>query len=141
MGNPMHTFVMVLVPPDTEDILQKVTDLLAPYQTGKGAGEQIYVEGEELQRLADYARLPVEDLPHIADYVLEWTKISPGRVNSRGLFYNKADGVWDYWKIGGRRDGFVQGKSRVTKGRSNYGLEHEQLQHNICPARELPKDI
>src|SRR5579862_5754645 len=104
----MHTFVVVLVPPNTQDVLQKVTDLLAPYdEKVDEVYEQIYIEGEELQQLADYAGLPVGDLPHIADYVLEWTKIASGMVNDRGLSYNRADGCWDYWKIGGRCDGVV----------------------------------
>jgi hypothetical protein len=111
-----------------------------PYQVGKAVVEQVYIEGEELRRLADYAGLPVEDSPHLADCVFEWTKISSGMVNNRGLFYNKVESRWDYWVIGGRCDGFVQGKSRVTRDRSTYGPEHEQLQYNTCLASELPRD-
>lgn len=139
----MHTFVAVLVPSDTMDILQKVTDLLAPYEANRAniVPQKVYIEGEDLQRLAEYAGLPVEDLPHLADYVLEWAKITSGMVDDRGLFYIKSEGCWDYWKIGGRWDGVIQGKSRNTRGRSNYGPEHEQLQYNLCPVSELPKDV
>jgi hypothetical protein len=136
----MHTLVVVLVPPDTQDVLQKVTDLLAPYKVGKAIGEQIYIEGEELHRLADYAGLPVEDKPHLADYVFEWTKISSGLVDERGLYY-RDEGCWDDWTIGGQWDGVVQGKSHLTNGRGGNRSVSKQLRDNICPVGELPKDL
>lgn len=76
----MHSFVMVLVPADAEDVMQAVKDLLIPHRGG-----------------------------------------------------------WDYWAIGGRWDGVIQGKSRNTTGSSNYGPEHEQLQYNVSPVRGLPQ--
>lgn len=79
----MHSFVMVLIPADVEDVMQAVTEVLS------------HSEGS----------------------------------------------CWDYWVIGGRWDGVIQGKSRNTKGRSNYGPECEQLQYNICPVREFPPDV
>ncbi len=138
----MHQFTLVLVPADTQDILRQVTDLLAPYdEKVDEVFERSYIEGEELERLAEYAGFSMEDLPHLANYVLEWTRVSFGRVDDKGLFYVRKGGCWDYWKIGGRWDGVVQGKSRNTKGRSNYGPEHEQLQCNICAVKELPKNL
>lgn len=141
----MHYFVMVLVPADTEDVMQAVADLMEPFNHWKEVERsKRYLEDYEIQEMADHYGLSKIDLPALAQYVCEYWERKEGGLDEQGLFmietYNP-NSHWDYWAIGGRWDGVIQGKSRNTKGRSNYGPEHEQLQYNICPVRELPENV
>lgn len=141
----MHHFVMVLVPADTEDVMQAAVDLMEPFNDRKNEEpHRRYLEGEEIQRMAKHYGLSEADLPALAQCVSKYYRVKEGGLDEQGLFvvqvYNP-QGMWDYWAIGGRWDGVIQGKSRITKGLSNYGPEHEQLQYNICSVRALSPDV
>lgn len=44
---------------------------------------------------------------------------------------------WDYWRIGGRWDGAIQGKPRESDRGFNWGDEHESLTYNLASAADL----
>ncbi len=141
----MHSFVMVLVPADTQDVMQTVTEVLSHSDSNKEVEpHKVYVESEPLQMLAkSYGFIFSTDLPALAARMSE-TMATRYEIDEHGIFTvttNNYQSCWDYWVIGGRWDGVIQGKSRNTKGLGNYGPEHEQLQYNICPVRELSPDV
>lgn len=140
----MHTFAVVLVPADTEDVLQAVTHILSFSDSNKEVEpHKCYRNNKFIEMDAEEYGIPVTDLAAIAARLNEEHELIYV-VDEYGIFYITTfnyQRCWDYWKIGGRWDGVIQGKSRNTKGRSNYGPEHEQLQYNICPVSELPADV
>lgn len=141
----MHVFTIVLIPADTQDIKAAVNALLERFSDEKRVeAYKGYVKGQKLQQMAEFYGLPETDLPALASHLKGYYGADEAGVDEGGLYYistRNPQGRWDYWVIGGRWDGVIQGKSRNTKGRSNYGPEHEQLQYNICPVRELPADV
>lgn len=141
----MHWFTIVLVPADTKDIEAAVDALLEPYSEYREVEPyKGYIEGKELQLFAEWSNIPVTDLAALAKNVPAWKGQGEGGVDERGLYFMSSlnpQAMWDHWHIGGRWDGVIQGKSRNTKGRSNYGPEHEELQYNTCSVAELAPDI
>lgn len=140
----MHFFTIVLVPSDTQDVETAVDALLEPYSEYREVEPyKVYIEGERLHHFAERSNIPATDLTALAKNVLAWTGQGKGRIDERGLYFmstKNPQALWDHWHIGGW-DGVIQGSSRNTKGRSNYGPEHEQLQYNICPVRALSPDV
>jgi hypothetical protein len=140
----MHTFASVLVPANTEDILQAVTHILSFSDSNKEVEpHKVYLDNKLLQRWLETYEIPVTDLAGLAERLSSIGE-TPYEADGGGVFYISTYNYqccWDYWKIGGRWDGVIQGKSRNTRGRSNYGPEHEQLQYNMCSVSELPADV
>lgn len=49
---------------------------------------------------------------------------------------------WDWWRIGGRWDGEIQGNRRDDgEGGFNFGDDHKQLRHNIALVSDLKPDF
>ena len=56
---------------------------------------------------------------------------------TRETQYNP-DSKWDWYSIGGRWDGAIQGEERPSKdGGFNFGDEHHHIEHNITKASDL----
>ena len=47
---------------------------------------------------------------------------------------------WDWWRIGGRWNGDIQGESKGDGDGYNFGEEFQQLKPNVIPVSELLKD-
>lgn len=54
------------------------------------------------------------------------------------------DKEWDWWRIGGRYDGYFEpedvAKARETSRGFNFDAVNEQLAHNNLPAKDVPAD-
>ncbi|HEY7358119.1 MAG TPA: hypothetical protein VH590_16680 [Ktedonobacterales bacterium] len=140
----MHAFAVVLVPAGTEDVLQAVTHILSFSDSNKEVEpHKVYLSNDLLRIWSEMYGIPITDLSDLAERMNEESK-TIYEIDKGGIFCittSNYQGQWDYWVIGGRWDGVIQGKSRNTKGRSNYGPEHEQWQYNICPVSGLHADV
>jgi len=49
---------------------------------------------------------------------------------------------WDWWVIGGRWDGAIQGEYRESHDHGfNFGEEHHQIEYNSIPVEKLPEEF
>ena len=138
----MHVFTMVLVPADTQDIKAAVDALLERFNYERRVEPyKVRVEGQKLQAMAEFYGLPETDLPaFISRLKGYYGGVEEGGLDEGGLFYistGNPQGRWDYWVIGGRWDGVIQGKSCTV----SVGPGEDELQYNICPVNELPDDL
>lgn len=44
---------------------------------------------------------------------------------------------WDWWRVGGRWDGLIQGVVRLSSGGFNSGPDHERIENNSRPVEDL----
>lgn len=130
-----HFMVTVLVPKDTQDIVDKANELLAPYDENINVAPYIYKTREELllekeevtkqvnsvncpDYLKDY-RGKIEKMS-LAKFVRDFHGKEVDEEENLLTTYNKKS-RWDWYVIGGRWDG--------------------TLPNNICPVSEIPKDF
>jgi len=48
---------------------------------------------------------------------------------------------WDWWVVGGRWDGSIQGDQRSSENGFNFGEQHHQYQNNICTTESLVEKL
>jgi hypothetical protein len=137
----MHFFTLVLIPADTQDIKTKVDTLLEAFHYEREVKPyKAYVTSERLQDMAEVYKLPETDLPGLAAHVKGWFGAEEVGIDEGGLFYisiRNPQGTWDWWGIGGRWNGVIQGATCPI----NSGSEDDTLRHNICLVGELPPHI
>ncbi|MDG6987695.1 MAG: hypothetical protein JRN21_00010 [Nitrososphaerota archaeon] len=155
-----HYFLAVLLNKDNgTNFKEKAEELLAPYDEqlkGVEHEETCYCVGREARRNAYNAardrfgshKASIESL----DYAMKTFESDPKRSSpdSKCEFclgtgkcktvYNPK-GEWDWWRVGGRWDGAIQGKPQDYDGHGNvFGEGH--LEHNIStPKFMLDHDI
>jgi hypothetical protein len=137
----MHFFTLVLIPADTPDIKTSVETLLETFNYEKRVeAYKAYMAGERLQRMAKFYKLPETDLPALATHLKSYCGAEESGIDEGGLFYISTinpQGTWDWWAIGGRWNGVIQGATCPI----NLGPEDDKLRHNICRVSELPQGI
>jgi hypothetical protein len=136
-----HYYGVVLVPSNTSDIKAQVAQLLErfnintelpPYKDYMTDSTRAYhsrrhkIAPGRWQELAEAVN-PDEEQPWLAD--------------EHGLYKmstRNPAGAFDWWMIGGRWDGVIQGERRPG---SPYEDEHQRVEHNSCLARELRASV
>lgn len=108
MHKCVYTFVHSL-----DNIDSEVDDNLAPFF--EGLDVQAYKEHlseADILLMAKYFDLPSNDLIGLSKKLPEWSDCEGG-IDSEGLFEirrENPDGMWDWYIIGGRWDGYIHGK-------------------------------
>lgn len=119
-----HFVTLVLVPPGANDVERAVEQLLAPFDEGlRMAPYKCYVEGKELERMQEQYKL--RSRAELVPKLKEWFG-HDGGVDTKGLYYLSTynpQSEWDWWKIGGRWTGFLDG----------YDPETDPANIEVCP--------
>ena len=172
----MHSLVFVLVPPDTAQIKEKVTELLSPAPerrfpdypvecscVGWAAmrhGYNTVDESPDSQHLVQQLRAAHTDQdPERIGHLVQVRLQAATEVARTHSLFGKPDpdcdicqgtgtwmgtrnpaSHWDYLCIGGRWDGVIFGTPR-RDDLVNAGEEHERLEYNCAPVRQLPEDL
>jgi hypothetical protein len=134
--------LLVLVPPSTEDIDEKVAELIEPYSKWIKLPHKEYLRQWEIDQVRWRHHLPGDALEQIVGKIKE-AGDEEVRLDEKGIYSittHNPRGRWDGWRIGGVWDGYIQGKKRSDgKVGHNLGREHEQLHNNICLVSRLPR--
>ena len=154
-----HALVVVIVPKETKDIYAEVERLMAPYDENikvepyiELTRDKVVAKKEEitkevsstpLLKLDDYLRGYKGKIKKMSleEFAKSWYgKESDSEGNLLTTYNPKSK--WDWYVIGGRWDGEVQGKPRDdSEGVFNFGDEHHQLKYNTCLVSELAFDF
>lgn len=135
--------LLVLVPSSTEDIEEKVTELIEPYSKWiKLPPYKEYLRQWEIDQVRWRHQLASDALEQIVGKMKEAGDEEVG-LDEQGIYRittHNPLGRWDGWRIGGVWDGYIQRKRR-SDGQVGYNLgeEHEQLHNNICLVSRLPR--
>jgi hypothetical protein len=143
----MASFIaFVLVPPSVpvtqRDIEEAVEQLITPYSRWLEVPEyRKYLNDLEINQVRWSHNIARDDLEQIVQKLKE--KDDNVGIDEKGVYRlttRNPQGIWDSWRIGGRWDGVIQGRSRSDgKLRDNLGPEHQQVRYNTCVASQLPK--
>ncbi|MBI4397287.1 MAG: hypothetical protein HY548_09340 [Elusimicrobia bacterium] len=140
-----HFFAVVLVENETQDILSRVRELMAPYdETMKAPPRKKYMDRVEVEAMADYYEIDPVHEAALAGKMDRW-KGCEGRADDTGLYYfftHNPKSKWDYWAVGGRWNGAITGKRRGDgRGGFNFGDQFRRLGENMVPVRDLPENF
>ena len=110
----MHSCVYVLIDPNTNNIERSVERALAPFDENlRVPPYKVHISHEAKIEMATCYRLNPDDLPSLAPKIAEWIG-GEGGIDDIGLFSKRTDnpdGAWDWYEIGGRWDGYVNGRT------------------------------
>lgn len=48
---------------------------------------------------------------------------------------------WDWWRIGGRYDGYITANRQSSEDGFNFNARHETIKNNCRPVKELPENL
>ena len=102
-----------------------------------------HMDEHDLKMMKDTYK--TDNLEELVKKMEDWNG-REGGVDEEGLYYlttSNPDGHWDYYNIGGRWDGLIQGELRPSKDNGfNFDEEHHQLKYNIAKIDSLsPKEV
>lgn len=132
-----HFFVAVIVPETTEEEVEK---LLAPYNENLEVPEyKKHLSQEDIDFMKKHYQKEDPDFQDTEAYLIEkypdWNGCDLHK-DETGLYYLSTynpKSKWDWYSIGGRWDGCIQGEERPsTDDGFNFGDEHHQLTYNSC---------
>ncbi len=122
----MSHFITLVIVGKEDSTEQKVEELLAPFNEQlEVETRKVYMEGENLKRMAEHYGVKTTDLGVLALKLNDWDG-NDGGVDDGGLFYYtnyNENSQWDWWTIGGRWEGFFKDISHYE----NEGLVSDYL--------------
>ncbi len=132
----MHACVYVIIGP-TGDINTETAKALAPFDESRTVPRyKVHLDTSGVRMMAEHYHIPETDLPALAKKMPDWMDC-PGDVDHLGLFYwsdANPDARWDWYVIGGRWDGYLQG--RPTR---HDPFDENRAELNVLTTNELRK--
>lgn len=114
----MHFIGFVMIEPHA-NVERATAVALNPFdEQGKVAPYRVHFDPPELLRMASHYGIAPTDLSALAEKIQDWTH-HRGGVDANGLYYVtncNPDGRWDWYEIGGRWDGYLDGQNVVRAG-------------------------
>lgn len=160
-----HFTVGIIVPQGVVDIEAFVTDQMEPYYEHTDAEpyvcysrEQAAAElGRDIKRLERIIerRDPAYDLQRCSELLKELRVTTPEEKHREYLRFHGSfddqgqpistynpDSKWDWYRIGGRWDGWVTGNEQTSDNGFNFDASHESVANNIATTKQaLKRDI
>ncbi len=157
-----HFTVGVIVPPGESAIESFIAEQMEPYREHSEAEPYVCYSAEEaaadmdrdirrLERIIE-RKDPGYDLEKCRELLAELRHTTPAEkyadylrlhehFNEQGQpisTYNP-DSKWDWYRIGGRWDGWITGNEQESDGGFNFGPDHETVANNIATTKQALK--
>jgi len=145
----MSHFVTIILVSKEEDVLPEalVAERLAPYDEGReGPERKVYLNEKNISDMKECYKWEDPKDSDIIDKIRDYFGCEGGGKDENGFYYLTTYNVnskWDWWRVGGRWDGWIQGKDEALAGKDgfNFGGDHEKFENNVSTVAVLLERI
>lgn len=145
-----HYFVGVVIPDDLpeESIENYIETVMEPYNENNDvAPYKVFQSDEDNLRMANFygkqKQISIQKLEDLVPHMKDWTGREGGIEDGRLYHWStyNPNSKWDWYSIGGRWDGRIQGHpAESMDGGFNFGENHHRLEHNIAKLSDIIND-
>jgi hypothetical protein len=155
-----HFTVAIIVPPGVNDVESFIPGQMEPYcehtevepyvsYSPEEAAEDIRRDIERLEQLLR-RQDPDYNLDKCRDILAKLRRTTPEEKYAEYLRFHEdfddqgrpistynADSKWDWYRVGGRWDGWITGNEQSSEGGFNFGAQHETLANNTASTEHV----